>query len=33
MNDRDKKILLNGDQGQGDYLVMAKQKKLNTDRK
>lgn len=27
MNERDKKVLANGDQGQGDYLVLAKQKK------
>lgn len=26
MNDRDKKVMANGDFGQGDYLVEAKQK-------
>ena len=27
MNERDKRVLQNGDQGQGDYLVNAKNKK------
>lgn len=26
MNERDKKVMANGDEGQGDYLVEAKQK-------
>lgn len=33
MNERDKKVLANGDKGQGDYLVLAKQKKNGTDKK
>lgn len=30
MNERDKKVLANGDIGQGDYLVEAKQKNKKT---
>jgi hypothetical protein len=33
MNERDKKVLANGDHGQGDYLMLAKQKKNNNEKK